>query len=122
MIVLTVTDCPGSVSQSFIKLCPACAGVSALVPRALFCVHLTPSMNLGLPCWWEGSAGGNRSPWAGWQGEDGSHSVQDMFWRRWHLLMELRGGQSRPKATLCGEGRRVVETGMNGEPEMGLAL
>lgn len=41
---------------------------------------------------------------------------------RWHLLMELRGGQSRPKATLCGEGRRVVETGMNGEPEMGLAV
>jgi len=52
----------------------------------------------------------------------GSHSVQDMFWRQWHLLMGPGDGQSRPKATVCGEGRRVVERGMNGEPEMGVAL
>ena len=70
MIILTVTDCPGSVSQFITKVCSACADMFVLVPRALFCVHLTSSMNLGLPCWWEGSVVGNRSPWAGWQGED----------------------------------------------------
>lgn len=70
VIVLTVTVCPGFVSQSFTKMCSLCPDVSALVPRALFCVHFVPSMNLELMCWWEGSAGGNRSLWAGWQGED----------------------------------------------------
>lgn len=70
VIILTVTDCPGSVSQFITKVCSACADMFVLVPRALFCVHLTSSMNLGLPCWWEGSVVGNRSPWAGWQGED----------------------------------------------------
>ena len=71
MIVLTVTVCPGSVSQSFTKVCSLCPDVFALVPWTLFCVHFTPSMNLELPCWWEGRAGGNRSLWAGWRGEDG---------------------------------------------------
>lgn len=70
VIVLTVTDCPGSVCQSFTKMCSVCAGMFALVPWALFCVHPTSGMNLVLPCCWKGSADGNRSPWAGWQGED----------------------------------------------------
>ena len=46
----------------------------------------------------------------------GSHLIQDMFWCQWHLLMGLGGGgggQPRPKATVCGEGRRVTERGMN---------
>lgn len=43
----------------------------------------------------------------------GSHSIQDMFWCQWHLLMGLGGGQPRPKATVCREGRRVIERGMN---------
>lgn len=62
VIVLTVTDCPGSVSQFFIKLCPACAGAVCTGALGTFLYHLTPSMNLGLPCWWEGSAGGKQEP------------------------------------------------------------
>lgn len=52
MIALTVTDCPGSVSQSFIKLCPACGAVCTGAPGTFLCSSHTQH-ELRLPCWWE---------------------------------------------------------------------
>lgn len=61
----------------------------------------------------EGKCGWEQEPMGRLAGRGQEVIWSRMFWCQWHLLMGLRGGQPRPKATVCEEGRRVIERGMN---------
>lgn len=78
MIILTVTHCPGSVSQSVTKSCSACADAPGRV-----CAHLTPQRAVREDC----PAAGREAGWDREPGGErvGSHLVQGIF-RGWTVL------------------------------------